>query len=102
MLTALWVFLAMGMMDTFAALKIDILDRKDLPTRRRRLFAGMCEMGNDYGGIFSYGLGGASLLRYGVSVTTAIILLALGAASLMGTALGDEVNSWLTRRRYNG
>ena len=102
MLTALIVFVAMSVMDAFGALKIDTLDRKDLKIWRRRMLAGLCEMGNDLGGIMSYGLGGASLLRYGVSITTAVILTALCSASMVGTALGDEVNTWLTCRRYNG
>ena len=99
MLIALYVFLAMGVMDTFAALKVDTLDRKDLGKWRRRLIAGGCEAGNDLGGIFSYGLGGASMLRYGESITTVVILSALCIASVLGTSLGDEVNCRLTSKR---
>lgn len=99
MLLALLVFLAMGVMDTFATLKVDVLARSTLRKWSRRLIAGACEMGNDYGGIFSYGLGGASILRYGYSATTAVILLALGSASMCGTILGDVVNTHLCQRR---
>lgn len=82
MIFALLVFASMAIMDAAAALKIMLL------THSHPWLAGAAEAANDYGGIFSYGIGGAAMFRYGVSATTAVILLALGCASVLGTRLG--------------
>jgi hypothetical protein len=86
---ALIVFVAMTVMDTAAACKIDLLNRK------RPWLAGAAEIVNDQAGVFSYGIGGAALLRFGASGTTAVILVALAAASELGTVLGDWVSTKL-------
>jgi hypothetical protein len=89
-LVALVVFCSMAPMDTAAALKIVLL------TQGRPWAAGGCEVVNDYGGILSYGVGGASVLKYGLSFTTVVIFVALGAASLLGTRAGY----WLAHRGH--
>lgn len=53
--------------------------------------AGHCEVISDWGGALSYGVGGASILRYGASFTTVAIFLALGCASEIGTTLGYKL-----------
>ena len=95
MIIAVVVFISMSVMDAFAAIKILLLQRNE-PWR-----AGFAEAGNDLGGIFSYGLGGASLLKYGFSGTTAVILIALCSASVLGTRLGCFVEGRLSRKEVN-
>ena len=87
MILALVVFCAMLPMDCAAAAKITLLDR------RKPMLAGLCEVVNDWGGVLSYGVGGVALLRYGASFTTAVIFLALGAASVLGTTLGFHITN---------
>ena len=88
MLVALVVFLAMAVQDTAAAMKIRFLDGDG----RHPWLAGYCEAVNDVGAALSIGIGGASVYRYGVSLSTFEILVALALAAIIGTRLGD----WLT------
>ena len=83
------VFLAMFLQDSAAAMRIDPLDQ------HRPSSAGLCELVNDWGAVFSIGISGASMLKYGASPQTVAILLALGCASVLGTKLGD----WLVQRK---
>lgn len=72
-------------MDIAGAAKIAFLDKE------RPVLAGHCELISDWGGALSYGVGGASILRYGFSLTTVVIFLALGAASELGTVIGWKI-----------
>lgn len=72
-------------MDLCASMKITLLDRGS------PWLAGHCELVSDWGGVLSYGIGGASVLRYGLSLTTVFIFLCLGAASELGTVLGYKL-----------
>jgi hypothetical protein len=82
---ALIAFLSMMPMDTAAAMKINLLDQNK-PWK-----AGFCEIVSDWGGALSYGVSGAGVLRYGASFTTAVIFMALGSASLIGTVVGNRL-----------
>jgi hypothetical protein len=84
---ALVVFLSMAPMDTAAAMKITYLERHH-PWR-----AGLCEVVSDYGGVLSYGVGGVACLRYRLSITTGVIFVALGTASILGTVLGHRLTN---------
>ena len=87
MILALVVFLAMLPMDIAAAAKIDLLDQ------HHPWLAGYCEIVNDWGGALTYGIGGAAILRYRLSITTIVIFLSLGAASVLGTFLGYRLTN---------
>lgn len=85
MIYGLVVFLAMAPMDCAGAMKISFLEQGH-PWR-----AGHCELISDWGGVLSYGVGGASVLHFGLSFTTAFIFLCLGCASELGTVLGHKL-----------
>lgn len=74
-------------MDVASAAKIDLLDRN------KPWHAGGCEVINDWGGALTYGIGGAAILRYRASLTTVVIFLALGCASILGTVLGHRLTN---------
>jgi hypothetical protein len=98
MLIALIVFVSMLFMDIFEAIKIDALSNETWGKWRRRVVASLSEVGHDEGSAFAVGVGGASIYHYGVSLTSCMILLALGLAAVIGTVCGDMVNTWLTNR----
>ena len=87
MILALIAFCSMAPMDTAAAMKVTLLDQ------HRPFRAGLCEVGSDWGGVLSYGVGGVGALRYGLSITTTVIFLALGSASIVGTVLGHRLTN---------
>jgi len=74
-------------MDMAAAMKVTLLDQ------HRPFRAGLCEVVSDWGGVLSYGVGGVGALRYGFSLTTTAIFLALGTASVLGTVLGHRLTN---------
>jgi len=81
------VFLAMLPMDMAAAAKNTYLDTG------KSWKAGHMEVINDFGGILSYGVGGAAVLRFGFSPTTVWVFLCLGCASEIGTVLGWKLTN---------
>ena len=89
MILAAVVFVAMALMDTAAACKILLL------SHGHPWLSGLAEAVNDLGGVLSYGIGGAALLRYGASPTTGVILSSLCCASVLGTRLGALVSDHL-------
>lgn len=99
MIIALIVFVSMLFMDIFEAIKIDALSNPSWGRWKRRMVAGFSEVGHDEGSAFAVGVGGASIYHYGAGLTSAMILLALGTAAILGTIAGDMVNTWLCGRR---
>jgi hypothetical protein len=100
-LIALIVFASMLVQDTAAAAKIDLLGTTHLGGSRPWL-AGYCELANDWGAALSVGVGGATVLKDGASVQTALIFIALGAAAVFGTVAGDRLTSIWRRRSTLG
>ena len=98
MIVAAIVFVAMLGMDICETIKIDALSNQRFSKWRRRGYASLAEVGHDEGSAFAVGVGGASVYHYGVSLVSAMILLALGAAAVLGTILGDMAEGWLTNR----
>jgi hypothetical protein len=88
---AVVVFCAMLPMDIAAAAKITFLEH------HRPWIAGFCEVVNDWGGALSFGVGGAAIIRYGLSFTTVVIFLALGSASVLGTVVGYRLSTGSTQ-----
>jgi hypothetical protein len=82
------VFGAMAFQDVFSTAKIELLEQ------RHPWLAGMADGFADVGGALSVGIGGASILRYGFSPETLLIMLALWSASVVGARIGY----WLTNR----
>lgn len=87
MILALVAFLSMLPMDACGAMKIDLLDQN------KPWAAGLCELVSDWGGVLSYGVTGAGVLRYRLSLTTCVIFASLGLASLLGTVLGHRLTN---------
>lgn len=82
---ALIVFLAMAVMDSTGALKVRCL------ATGHPWWAGHAELIGDQTGALSYGVTGASLIRFGFSGTTVLILCALALASELGTHIGYHI-----------
>lgn len=89
LLLALVVFVAMFAQDSAASAKVKFLETG------HPWLAGHCELVNDWGAALSIGISGGALFKYGASLTTVVIFLALGFASELGTWTGYR----LTNRR---
>ena len=89
MLLALLVFISMAVQDTAAAMKIRFLDG----TTRHPWLAGYCEAANDVGASLSIGVGGATVFKYGLSVQTVMIEVALILAAILGTVVGCRLTT---------
>lgn len=66
--------------------------------REKALYAAIFDMLGDWATIFTVAVGGVSVVHYGVSLTSALILVAMGVGSLIGAYGGVAVAQFFEKR----
>lgn len=66
--------------------------------REKALPAAIFDTLGDFASLLTYGVGGVTVVRYGVSIQSALILAAMGVGSLIGAYGGVGVAQFFERR----